>query len=50
MPEEPTPFEKMREAAKRVLSVPREEMKRREEQWRKEQERVSDKPKTPDPP
>lgn len=49
MPEELSPFEKMREAAKRVLAVPKEEMERREEQWRKEREKPSLKPQTPKP-
>lgn len=38
---EPTPFEKMRDLAAKVVSVPKSEMDRREAEWRKERESVS---------
>lgn len=33
---EPTPFERMQALATRVMSVPKAEVDRREQQWRKE--------------
>lgn len=35
---EPTPFEKLQALTKRVLSVPKAEIDRREGEWRKEQD------------
>jgi hypothetical protein len=35
---EPTPFQKMQALATRVMSVPKAEIDRREQDWRKERE------------
>lgn len=35
---EPSPFDKMRELASRVMSVPKAEIDRREKHWRKKRE------------
>lgn len=48
MPKELSPFDKMREATKRVLSVSKEEMEKREERWRKEQEEKKPRTKKPE--
>jgi len=35
---EPTPFERMQALATQVMSVPKEEIDRREQQWRKDRD------------
>ena len=40
---EPTPFERMQALATRVLAMPKSEVDKREEEWRKEREKSSDK-------
>lgn len=49
MPEEPTPFEKMRALARAVVSVPKAEIDRREEEWRKGRQKEQ-KPRPPKKP
>jgi len=38
-PPEPKPFERMTALAKQVMSVPKDEIDRREQEWRKDQKR-----------
>ena len=42
---EPTPFEHMQSLATRVMSVPKSEVDKREEEWRENRKKSSDKKK-----
>lgn len=44
---EPTPFQKLQEITRRVLSVPKAEIDRRDEEWRKQRGKDPKKPQTP---
>ena len=44
-PAEPTPFEKFRDFARRIIAVPKSEADRQEEEWRKQRPKATEQKK-----